>query len=166
MISLTMTSQDELFMKEALKEAKKAFDREEVPVGCVIVKDNEIIARGFNHREKSNTVFSHAEILAMDKACKKLDSWRLDECVVYVTLEPCVMCAGAMIQARVKRLVYGSSEPKFGSHQSILNLFDYPFNHKVEIETGVLAEESSRLLKRFFQKLREQKILKNHDYMI
>jgi len=166
MTGLTKTNWDEFFMKEALKEAKKAYDRDEVPVGCVIVKDNEIISKGFNHREKSNTVFSHAEILAMEKACKKLDSWRLDECDVYVTLEPCVMCSGAMIQARVKRLIYGACEPKFGSHQSILNLFDYPFNHLVEIESGVLAEESSRLLKRFFQKLREEKTLKKHDFMI
>ncbi len=166
MIGLTKTNLDEFFMKEALKEAKKAYDRDEVPVGCVIVKNNEIIARGFNHREKSNTVFSHAEIIAMDKACKKLDSWRLDGCEVYVTLEPCVMCSGAMIQARVKRLIYGSLEPKFSSHQSILNLFEYPFNHIVEIESGVLAEESSRLLKRFFQKLREEKTLKKNDVML
>jgi len=166
MTNSTRNNPDEFFMLEALKEAEKAFKRAEVPVGCVIVKDGEIIARGFNHRENSNTVFSHAEIIAMDKACKKLDSWRLDDCEVYVTLEPCVMCAGAMIQARIKRLVYGSTEPKFGSHQSILNLFEYPFNHKIEIKSGVLAADSSRLLKRFFQELREQKTLKNNDFML
>ncbi|MBN2696571.1 MAG: nucleoside deaminase [Bacilli bacterium] len=157
---------DEFFMKEALKAARKAFNNNEVPVGCVVVKDNEIISRGYNHREHSNTVFSHAEIIALDKACKRLDSWRLDECTVYVTLEPCVMCAGAMIQARVKRLVYAAKEPKFGAHQSILNLFEYPFNHKLEVVSGVLEAESSQLLKAFFQALREQKALNNQENMI
>lgn len=166
MIASIKTSHDEGFMKEALKEAKKALKVDEVPVGCVIVKDGEIIARGYNHREHSNTVFSHAEVIAMDKACKKLNSWRLDQCDVYVTLEPCVMCAGALIQARVKRLIYGTNEPKFGAHQSILNLFDYPFNHHVEVISGVLQEESSQLLKTFFQGVRERKTLNNQDNMI
>ncbi len=153
-------------MREALKEAMKAYRANEVPVGCVVVVDDQIIAKGHNRREKANTVFSHAEIYALDKACKKLGSWRLDEATVYVTLEPCVMCAGAMIQARIRRLVYAAKEPKFGAHQSILNLFSYPFNHKIDIVSGVLEEESSLMLKRFFQGLREQKALNNPEDMI
>ena len=144
-------------MSLALEEAKKAYAIGEVPVGAVIVKDGEIIATGYNQRETSKHVFHHAEMIAIDNACQKLNSWRLDECTLYVTVEPCSMCAGTMIQARLKRLVYGTTEPKFGSHQSILNLFDYDFNHKVEIESGVLAEESSQLMKVFFKELRKQK---------
>jgi len=152
-----MTSNDERFMRIALEEAKKAYAIGEVPVGAVIVKDDQVLATGYNQRETSNHVFHHAEMVAIDAACKYLESWRLDECTLYVTLEPCAMCAGTMIQARLKRLVYGTSEPKFGVHQSLLNLFDYDFNHKVLVESGVLAEEASQLMKSFFKDLRKQK---------
>lgn len=144
-------------MKEALKQAKKAYEKGEVPVGCVIVKDDIIISRGYNKRETSNHVFMHAEMVAMDKACKKLGSWRLDECTLYVTLEPCAMCSGTMIQSRLKRLVYGAKEPKSGVHQSLTNLFALPFNHEVEVDSGLLEEESGQLLKAFFRELRGQK---------
>lgn len=152
-----MKNKDEQYMLEAFKEAQKAYEIGEVPVGCVIVKDNEIIARGYNIREKSQTVFSHAEIIAIDSACKSLESWRLEGCDIYVTLEPCLMCSGAIINARIKRLVYGAKEPKFGAHQSILNAFEYDFNHKTEVVSGVLAEKSNDLLKSFFRNLRSEK---------
>jgi tRNA(adenine34) deaminase len=154
-----MNEQDELFMREALKEAKKAYDLAEVPVGCVIVKDGNIIARGYNQRETTHHVFNHAEMMAIDDACKLLSSWRLDECTLYVTLEPCVMCAGTMIQARLKRLVYGASEPKSGAHQSITDVFDKDFNHKVDVEAGVLALETGAIMKSFFRELRRVKSL-------
>jgi tRNA(adenine34) deaminase len=154
-----MNEQDELFMREALKEAKKAYDLAEVPVGCVIVKDGNIIARGYNQRETTHHVFNHAEMMAIDDACKLLSSWRLDECTLYVTLEPCVMCAGTMIQARLKRLVYGASEPKSGAHQSITDVFDKDFNHKVDVEAGVLAPETGAIMKSFFRELRRVKSL-------
>ena len=144
-------------MEEALKEALLAASKGEVPVGCVIVKDEEIIARGHNMRETSNHVFMHAEMIAIDIACKKLASWRLDDCTIYVTLEPCAMCAGAMIQARVKRLIYSTKEPKSGVHQSITNLFSLPFNHEVIVESGLLEDKSSEMLKEFFRSLRNQK---------
>lgn len=152
-----MTESDVCYMREALKEAQKAFDIAEVPVGCVIVKDGEIIARGYNQRETTHHVFNHAEMMAMDEACKKLGSWRLDECTLYVTLEPCVMCAGTMIQARLKRLVYGASEPKSGANGSIIDVFRPDFNHVVEIESGVLADETAIMMKSFFQRLRKAK---------
>ncbi len=144
-------------MEEALKEAEVAGLKGEVPVGCVIVKGDEIIAKGHNMRETSNHVFMHAEMIAIDIACRKLDSWRLDDCTIYVTLEPCAMCAGAMIQARVKRLVYSTKEPKSGVHQSITNIFSLPFNHEVIVESGLLEERSSEMLKDFFRTLRNQK---------
>jgi len=153
-------NKDQYFMEEALKEAEIAYGLGEVPVGCVIVREDEIIARGHNERETSNHVFMHAEMIAMDEACKKLDSWRLDECTIYVTLEPCAMCEGTMIQSRVKKLVYASKEPKSGVHQSITNLFSLPFNHQVVVENGLLDDLSSALLKRFFKELRSQKELK------
>lgn len=153
-------NRDLFFMNEAIKEAIKAKNKGEVPVGCVIVKDDKIISRGHNLRETSNHVFMHAEMIAMDKACKKLSSWRLDQCTIYVTLEPCAMCAGTMIQSRIERLVYSSKEPKSGVHQSITNLFSLPFNHDVKVESGLLEETSSALLKDFFKELRSQKELK------
>ncbi|MDD4354848.1 MAG: tRNA adenosine(34) deaminase TadA [Candidatus Izemoplasmatales bacterium] len=166
MIDLIKNNPDHRFMKEALKEAGKSLETGDVPVGCVIVKDDKIIARGHNVREKSNSLFGHAEMIAIQKAVKKIGCWRLDECCLYVTLEPCAMCSGAMIQARIKRLVYGSREPKFGAHQSIINLFDAPFNHHVQVVAGVLEEESSRLLKDFFKKIRQQKSLNKTIDMI
>jgi len=152
-----MSDLDVCYMQEALKEAQKAFDIAEVPVGCVIVKDDQIIARGYNQRETTHHVFNHAEMMAMDEACKKLGSWRLDECTLYVTLEPCVMCAGTMIQARLKCLVYGASEPKSGANGSIIDVFRPEFNHVVEIKSGVLAAETAKMMKSFFRSLRKAK---------
>ncbi len=148
---------DEYFMELALKEASKAEDKLEVPVGCVIVKDNHVIARAHNLREEKQSSIAHAEILAIDKACKKVGSWRLEDCDIYVTLEPCLMCSGAIINARIRRLVYGTKEPKFGAHQSKTNVFDITFNHKTEVKAGVLATESNKLLKDFFKKIRCEK---------
>ena len=152
-------NQDVFFMKEALKEAKKAYLKEEVPVGCIIVYNNEIIARAHNTRHKNKSALDHAEILAIKKANKKLNAWMLDNATLYVTLEPCAMCAGAIIQSRIKRVVYAASEPKFGSFGSIIDLSDsiYKFNHKVEITKGILENESSLLLKTFFKELRIKK---------
>ena len=148
---------DQYYMELALEEAKKAADMGEVPIGAIVVKDNQIIGRGFNQRLTSNHVFAHAEMMAIDQACQTLGDWRLEGCSLYVTVEPCAMCSGTMIQARLSRLVYGTTEPKFGAHQSIVRLFDADFNHKVEITSGVLATESSNLLKKYYQQLRKQK---------
>ena len=148
---------DVFFMKEALKEASKAYVKGEVPVGAVIVKDNKIIARAHNLREVKQLSLAHAEILAIEKACRKLKSWRLDDCDLYVTLEPCLMCAGNIIQSRIGRVVYGTKDPKNGAHTSKTQAFDIRFNHKVEVHSGVLAKESSDLLKKFFIALRKGK---------
>ena len=145
------------FMKIALNEAKKAYKKNEVPIGAVIVKDNKVIAKAHNLREKNNLTTSHAEILAIQKANKKLKSWRLDSCVLYVTIEPCPMCAGAIIQSRMKEVVYGALDLKAGAHSSILNLFELPFNHKVKVYSGILEEESAKIISKFFQKLRKNK---------
>ena len=144
-------------MKEALKEARKAYKKEEVPVGAVIVKDGKIIARAHNIKETKKNAVGHAEILAIQKACKKLNSWRLLNCEMYVTLEPCSMCAGALINSRIKKIYIGTDDPKTGACGSILNLLkDYPFNHNVEIEKYILKEECEHLLKDFFKFLREK----------
>jgi len=148
---------DEYFMQAALNEAKKAEAKLEVPVGCVIVKDNKIISRAYNLRESKQSSLAHAEILAIEKACKKVGSWRLEDCVLYVTLEPCLMCSGAIINSRIKRMVYGTTEPKFGVHQSKTNVYEIDFNHKTEVTAGVLAEESNKLLKDFFKNIRSEK---------
>lgn len=148
----------EKFMKEALKEARKAYNKLEVPVGAVIVKDGQIIARGHNIKETKKDTTRHAEIIAIEKASKKLEAWRLSECDMYVTLEPCSMCAGAMIGARLKKVYIGTMDEKTGACGSVLNLLtDYPFNHKVEIETGVLQKECETMLKDFFKELRQSK---------
>ncbi len=153
-----MVKDDRYFMKQALKEAKKAISRGEVPVGCVIVKDNEIIARSYNKRDQKKDVLGHAEIGAIQKANKKLNAWILEDCTIYVTLEPCLMCAGAILQSRIKRLVYAAKEPKFGAVESVARVLDNDaWNHKIEVTGGVLEEESSVLLKIFFQKLRMSK---------
>lgn len=146
-------------MKEALKEAKKAYLKEEVPVGCVIVYNNEIIARAHNTRHKNKSALDHAEILAIKKANKKLNAWMLDGATLYVTLEPCLMCAGAIFQSRIKRVVFAASEPKFGSFGSVINVSnpEYKFNHKIELTKGVLEEESALLLKTFFKEIRSKK---------
>lgn len=148
----------EKFMKEALKEAQKAYNKLEVPVGCVIVKDDKIIARGHNLKEIKNDTTMHAELIAIRKASKKLESWRLNDCEMYVTLEPCSMCAGAIINARIKKVYIGTLDEKTGAVGSVLNLFkDYTFNHVVDVEQGILQEECQQILKEFFKELRKQK---------
>ena len=149
---------EEKFMKEALKEAVKAYKKEEVPVGAVIVKNGEIIAKAHNLKETKKNAICHAEILAIKKASKKLDAWRLEDCEMYVTLEPCSMCAGALIQARLKKVYIGTMDYKTGACGSVFNLFeDYTFNHKVECETGILKEECEKILQDFFKDLRKKK---------
>ena len=147
----------EKFMKEALKEAKKAYDKLEVPVGAIVVKDGKIIARAHNLKETKKDTTKHAEILAIEKASKKLEAWRLLDCEMYVTLEPCSMCAGAMINSRIKKLYIGALDEKTGAAGSVLNLFDYPFNHKVEVEKGIMKENCEKILKEFFKDLRKLK---------
>ena len=143
-------------MKEAIRQAKKARALEEVPIGCVIVSDGKIIARGYNRRNTDKNTLSHAELNAIRKASKKLGDWRLEGCTMYVTLEPCQMCAGALVQSRIDRVVVGCMNPKAGCAGSILNLLHMPeFNHQVELETGVLEEECSQMMKSFFKELRE-----------
>ena len=145
-------------MKEALKEAKKAYEKLEVPVGAVVVKDNRIIARAHNLKETKKDTTNHAEILAIQKASKKLGAWRLNDCEMYVTLEPCSMCAGAIINSRIKKIYIGALDEKTGAAGSVLNLFeDYKFNHKVEVEKGILKEECENILKSFFKELRKIK---------
>ena len=145
-------------MREALKEAKKAKKLNEVPIGCVIVKDNKIIGRGYNRRMKDKNTLSHAELNAIKKASKKLKDWRLDDCEVYVTTEPCQMCSGAIVQARIKKVYIGCMNPKAGCAGSIMNLLQVDkFNHQVEIESGVLEEECSGILKDYFKELRNNK---------
>ena len=147
---------DEYFMKIAIKEALKAEALNEIPVGCIITKDNKIIARGYNKRENDNNSLAHAEIIAINKACKKLNSWRLDGCKMYITLEPCIMCSGAIIQSRIDNLIYGAKDERFGCYQSFLNIFDYKFNHHVNVKSNILEEECSLLIKNFFKKLRNK----------
>ena len=148
-------------MRAALREAQKAYDKKEIPVGAVIVKDDKIISRAYNLKELKNDTTKHAEILAIQKASKKLGSWRLEDCEMYVTLEPCSMCAGALIQSRIKKLYIGTMDYKTGACGSVLNLLsDYKFNHTVEVETGVLAEQCEKILKDFFKKLRADKKIK------
>lgn len=151
----------EYFMKEALKEAKKAYVKEEVPVGAIIVKNGKIIARAYNLREIKNTAIAHAEILAINKASKKLNSWRLIDCEMYVTLEPCTMCMGAIISSRIKKLYIGALDPKTGACGSFVDLQNYKFNHSVEIEKGILKEDCEYIIKDFFKKLREKNGGKN-----
>ena len=148
----------EQFMKEALKEAKKAYNKLEIPVGAIIVKDGKIIARAHNIKEEKQDTTKHAEIIAIQKASKKLETWRLNDCEMYVTLEPCAMCAGAIIQARLKKLYIGTMDPKTGACGSVLNLLkDFKFNHNVELETGILKDNCEQILKNFFKELREIK---------
>ena len=152
-----MTS-DESFMKQAVKQAKKAYDKLETPIGCVIVHEDKIIARGYNKRNMKKNTLAHAEILAINKASKVLGDWRLEDCTMYVTLEPCPMCAGAIVQARIPRVVIGSMNPKARCAGSVLNLLQQDgLNHQVEITKGVLAEECSGLMTSFFRELRKKK---------
>ncbi len=149
---------EEKFMKEAIRQAKKAYALREVPIGCVIVYEGKIIARGYNRRNTDKNTTSHAEINAIRKASKKLGDWRLEGCTLYVTLEPCQMCAGAIVQARIDKVVIGSMNPKAGCAGSVLNLLEMDgFNHKVEVERGVLEEECSTMLSGFFKELRMDK---------
>ena len=152
-----MTS-DESFMKQAVKQAKKAYDKLETPIGCVIVHEDKIIARGYNKRNMKKNTLAHAEILAINKASKVLGDWRLEDCTMYVTLEPCPMCAGAIVQARIPHVVIDSMNPKAGCAGSVLNLLQQDgLNHQVEITKGVLAEECSGLMTSFFRELRKKK---------
>lgn len=145
---------NEKFMKQAIKEARKAYEKEEVPVGAVIVKDGKIIARGHNLKETKLNTIKHAEIIAIEKASKKLSSWRLENCDLYVTLEPCAMCAGAIINSRIRKVYIGTDDEKTGAGGSVLNLFEYKFNHKVEVEKGILKQECKEILQKFFKELR------------
>ena len=146
------------YMKEALRQAKKAYALNEVPIGCVIVYEDKIIARGYNRRNTDHNTLAHAELNAIRKASKKLGDWRLEGCTVYITLEPCQMCAGAIVQARVDQVVIGSMNAKAGCAGSVLNLLHMPeFNHQVEITYGIMEEECSTMLSEFFKDLREQK---------
>ena len=147
----------EKWMREALKQAKKAYDFDEVPIGCVIVKDNQIIARGYNKREKMQQSYAHAEMMAIQKACKKLGTWRLEDCDLYVTLEPCPMCAGAIIQSRIRNVYYGTSDPKGGCVGTLINLFEIKnFNHHPNYYSDILKEECSQILKDFFKSKRKK----------
>ena len=149
---------DEKYMKEAIKQAKKAADIGEVPIGCVIVYEGKIISRGYNRRNIQGSTLAHAELLAIQKASRKLNDWRLEECTMYVTLEPCPMCAGAIVQARIPKVVIGAMNAKAGCAGSILNLFEEKrFNHQVESVQGVLGEQCKILMQDFFKALRETK---------
>jgi tRNA(adenine34) deaminase len=148
---------DSFFMNEALKLAHEAADEGEVPVGAVVVLGDEIVGRGRNRREKGKNALAHAELEAIDEACKRLGGWRLWQCDMYVTLEPCPMCTGAIINSRIKRLVYGASDYKAGSCGSVVNLFDLPYNHKPETVSGFMQEECAEILTEFFKQLRNKK---------
>ncbi len=148
---------DKYFMKEALKEAELAYAKDEVPIGAIIVKDQEIIARAHNLKEGRQNPLAHAELLAIEKASNRLGTWRLHNCSIFVTLEPCPMCAGAIVQARFKRVVFAASDPKSGACGTLYNLVqDERLNHSLEVKSGILADKSSNILKDFFQKLRNR----------
>ncbi len=154
----------EKYMKLALKEAEKARNLNEVPIGCVLVKDGKVIAKGYNRRNTDKMVLSHAELSAIHDACKKTKDWRLEECTLYVTLEPCQMCAGAIVQARIPQVVIGCMNPKAGCAGSIVNLLQMDgFNHQVDVTRGILEEECSAMLTNFFQDLREEKKAKKEE---
>ena len=144
----------EVYMREALALAKAAAEEGEVPIGCVVVKDGVIVGRGRNRRELGKNALYHAEIMAIDEACKTLGGWRLFGCELYVTLEPCPMCAGAIINSRIDRVYFGAHDPKAGSCGSLTNLFELPYNHKPNVESGILGEECAAVLKDFFKRLR------------
>ena len=151
-------TQEEKYMKEALRQARKAYALEEVPIGCVIVRQDKIIARGYNRRNTEGNTLAHAELAAIRKASRVTGDWRLEDCTMYVTLEPCQMCAGAIVQSRMQKVVIGSMNPKAGCAGSVLNLLQMTeFNHQVEIERGVLEAECSAMLSDFFRELREHK---------
>lgn len=147
-----MVNSKEAFMEEALKEAKKAYKKNEVPIGAIIVKDNKIIARSYNRKEKTQIAIQHAEILVIEKACKKLKNWRLLDCSLYVTVEPCMMCCGAIIQSRIKKIVYGTKNSNFGSVESVANLLN---KNDIEIKSGILKEKCEAIITEFFNKKRK-----------
>lgn len=150
--------QHEVFMKKAIEQARKAGAMGDVPIGCVIVQDGKILARGYNKRNVMGSTLAHAELLAIGKASKKIGDWRLEECTMYITLEPCPMCAGAIVQARIPKVVIGAMNPKAGCAGSIFNLLEEKkFNHQAEVVRGVMETECSALLKDFFKNLREKK---------
>ena len=160
----TQLTDQEKYMKEALRQAKKAYALGEVPIGCVIVHEGKIIGRGYNRRNTDKNTLSHAELNAIRKASKKLGDWRLEECTLYVTLEPCQMCSGAIVQARIPRVVVGCMNPKAGCAGSILNLLQVEaFNHQAELTTGVLEEECSQMMKSFFKELRKKQKMKKKE---
>jgi len=153
------------YMKEAIKQAKKAYALEEVPIGCVIVYEGKIIGRGYNRRMTDKTALAHAELTAIKRACKRIGDWRLDDCEMYVTLEPCQMCSGAIVQSRIKKVYIGCMNPKAGCAGSVMNMLQVPqFNHQVETEKGVLEDECSKMLSDYFKELRKkQKVEKDHN---
>lgn len=148
---------DEAFMKLALELAGEAARAGEVPVGCVITRDGRVVGRGRNRREGARNALCHGELEAIDQACRTLGGWRLWQCTLYVTLEPCPMCAGAIINARIPRVVYGAADPKAGACQSVIDLFALPFNHRPQVEQGLLEAECAQLLRDFFRRLREKR---------
>ena len=158
-------TQDEKYMREAIRQARKAYALGEVPIGCVIVYRDRIIGRGYNRRNTDKSTLSHAEITAIRKASKEMGDWRLEECTLYVTLEPCQMCSGAIVQARIPRVVMGCRNEKAGCAGSVLNILQEPrFNHQVEVTEGVLGDECSNMLKEFFKELRQR--LKSERYAV
>ena len=152
-----MNANDVKYMKIALEEAKKAFECSEVPVGAVIVRNNEIVAVAHNLRETDRVATAHAELIAIEEACRALGGWRLSECTLYVTLEPCPMCAGAIVNSRIDRVVYGASDSAAGCLGSVINFNSYPFNHAFDVEGGVLENECASILRRFFENKRNKK---------
>lgn len=148
---------DEKYMREAIKQARKAAKIDEVPIGCVIVYDDKIIARGYNRRNTDKSTLAHAEIIAIRKAAKVIGDWRLEDCTMYITLEPCPMCAGAIVQARIPRVVVGAMNPKAGCAGSVINLLQMDgFNHKAELTSGVLVDECRTMLQDFFKEMRNR----------
>ena len=155
MVTSKIMTADEKYMKEAIRQAKKAYSLKEVPIGCVIVYQDTIIARGYNKRNTKKTTLAHAELAAIQKASKVLGDWRLEDCTMYVTLEPCQMCSGAIVQARIKKVVVGTMNPKAGCAGSVLNILQMKeFNHQVELVTGVMEEDCAEVLQNFFRELR------------
>ncbi len=150
-------NEQEKFMKEAIKEAIKARKKDEVPIGAVIVKGGKIISRGYNLRESKQNSLKHAEIIAIDKACKKLNNFRLENCDLYVTVEPCLMCSGAIVQSRIRKVYFGACDEKYGTVTSVVNAFGIKSNHKVEFEQGICKEDCETLIKEFFKELRKKK---------